>query len=170
MFEKAVDARDADIVDGFGAIAHDAGAEQGFFGDGNVAGAGGNDGDGSFAEDVAVAFDGDDAGTGMEFGGFAEALHGGEDLGIDPGNENVVAGSFLFEHGADDSGDLLRRFALAENDFGEALAESAVMVDFGEAEVFKREMLKTLDGGGGGQFPALHSLQNLQKILMVHSI
>jgi len=170
MLEQAVDTGDADVVNGFGAIAHGAGAEEGFFGDGNIAGAGGDDGDGSFAENFGIAFDGDDAAAGMELGGFSESFDGSEDFGVDAGNEDVMVRAFFFEHGADDSGDLLRRFAFAEDDLGETLAEGAMMIDFGEAEVFKREMLEALDGGGGGELSTLHSLQNLQKILMVHSI
>lgn len=106
----------------------------------------------------------------MKVGGFADALHGGEDFGVDASDENVVAGGFLFEHGAGDPGDLLRSFALPEDDFGEALTQRAMMVDFGEAQIFKRKMLEALEGSAAGQFPALHRLQNFQKILMIHSI
>ncbi len=66
MFQQAVDAGDADVVEMLDAIAHEAGGEQGFFGDGNIAGAGGDHRDGAFAGDFFVAFDGDGAGERME--------------------------------------------------------------------------------------------------------
>ena len=169
MVEEAVNAGDADVVDGFGVVSHHARAEQGFFGDGNVAGACGDDGDGAFPQNLIIALDGDYAGIGMKFGGFAEAFYGSEDFGVHSSDQDIVAGGLL-EHGADDSGDLLGRFAFSEDDFGEALAERAVMIDFGEAQVFKGEMLEALDGGVAGQFPALDGLQNFQNILLIHSI
>ena len=47
MIEEAVNAGDANVVEVLGAITHHSGGEQGFFGDGDVAGASGNDEDSS---------------------------------------------------------------------------------------------------------------------------
>ncbi|HEX2664074.1 MAG TPA: hypothetical protein VHM93_14670, partial [Candidatus Acidoferrum sp.] len=69
---------------------------------------------------------------------------------------------FLLEHGADDCGDLLRRFAFGKDDFGKALAESAVMIDFSEAEVLKRQGLEPFNGRAGREFSALDPFQNFQ--------
>jgi hypothetical protein len=50
----------------------------------------------------------------------------------------------------EDFGYLSRGFALAENHFGHALAEDAVVVELGKAQVFEGEMAKALDGFVGG--------------------
>ena len=103
----------------------------------------------------------------MELGrarGFAISLfHGGEDFGVGAGDENVVARVSLLEHGADDFGDLLRRFAFGKDDFGEALTQGAMMVHFGEAEVLERKMLQALDGCAWRELPALYGFQNFQQ-------
>jgi hypothetical protein len=67
------------------------------------------------------------------------------------------------EHGADDFGDLLRRFAFGENDFGKTLSERAVMVHFGEAEILKRQMLEPLDRRSRREVSALHGFQKFQQ-------
>lgn len=102
----------------------------------------------------------------MEFGcsgSFAVGFfHGGEDSPVGAGDENVVARIFLLEHGADDFGNLLRRFAFGKDNFGKALTESAVMIDFSEAEVLKRQVLEPFNGRAGREFSALHRFQNFQ--------
>jgi len=167
MLEQAMNAGDTDVVELVDAIAHHARGEQSFFGDGNVAGASGDDKDQAFAGDFAAALDGDDAREGMKLRGargFSIGFfHGGEDFGVGASDENVVARVFLLEHGADDFGGLLRRFAFGENDFGKALAEGAVMVDFGKAEVLERQMLESLDRRSRREVSALHGFQNFQQ-------
>ena len=162
-----MNAGDTDVVELIDAIAHHARGEESFLGNGNVAGTGGNDEDQAFARDFAAAFDGDDAGERMKLRGARgfpiSFFHGGEDFGVGAGDENVVPRVFLLEHGADDFGDLLRRFAFGENDFREALTLGAMMVHLGEAEVLKRQVLEAFDGRGGREFPPLHGFQKFQQ-------
>ena len=80
MVQEAVDAGDAYVVEAGHAIAHKLGGEDGFFGYGNVAGAGGNYGDGAFAGDLVIALDSYCAGKSVEFCGAMEAFNGGEDF------------------------------------------------------------------------------------------
>jgi hypothetical protein len=154
-----VDASHAYVVKVLDAVAHGAGGQDGFFGYGNVTGTGGDYEDGAFARDFGAAFDGDYAGEGMEFGGRAwrsfarlQSADGGEDFFVGAGDKDVVAAVAVAQHGADDCGDLLGSFAFAEDDFGVALAEGAVVVDFSEAQVFEGEVFQALDGAGWGEF------------------
>jgi hypothetical protein len=174
MFEQAMNARDADVVELIDAVAHHAGREQGFFGYGNVAGASGDDENQAFARDLAPTLDGDDAGERVELRGVGTLsvgfFHGGENFSVGASDENIVARVFLLEHGADDFSDLLRRFAFGENDFGEALTQSAMMVDFGKTQVLKRQVLEALDGPVGRELPGLYGFQNFQQFRLMHAI
>jgi len=162
MFEEAVDARDANVVEVFDAVAHQAGRKEGFFGNRNVAGAGRDDEDGSLPGDFGAAFDGDDAGELMELRCFGKLADGREDSFVGTRDQNVVARALFSEQRTDDGHYLRWRLSLAEDDFGKALAESAVMVHFREAQVFERKMLQTLDGARGREFPGMHGFQNFQ--------
>ena len=64
--QQAVDAGDAYVEDVFDLIAHESSGKHGFFGNGNIAGAGGDHRDDAFARRSFVAFDGDSAGERME--------------------------------------------------------------------------------------------------------
>ena len=55
--------------------------------------------------------------------------------------EQHVAG--LGQQRCGDGGDLVGCFALAENDFRHAVAQGAMVVDFGETEIFKRQVPQT---------------------------
>jgi hypothetical protein len=61
--------------------------------------------------------------------------------GVGAGDEQVVAGG---DDALGDGGYLFRRFSGAENDFGKALPDAAVMVDPGEAEVLERRLAQNL--------------------------
>ena len=102
----------------------------------------------------------------MEFdcaGGFAVgSFHGGEDSPVPAGDEDIVARVFFLEHGSDDFGNLFRGLSFGKHNFGKTLAESAVMVNFGKAEILQRQVLEPLDGRAGREFSALHSFQNFQ--------
>jgi hypothetical protein len=53
-----------------------------------------------------------------------------------------------------DRGHLLRRLAHAEHDFREAVAQAAMVIDLGEAEVFVGEETQALDSGGDADVAA----------------
>ena len=162
MIEEAVDAGDANVVEVFNAVPHQARGEKGLFCNGDVAGAGGDDKDGSLPGDFRAAFDGDDAGELMELRCFGKLLDGREHFRAGTRDQNVVARALFSEQRTDDGHYLRWRLSLAEDDFGKALAESAVMVHFREAQVFERKMLQTLDCAGGREFPSMHGFQNFQ--------
>jgi hypothetical protein len=62
---------------------------------------------------------------------------------------------------AEDFRDLPRRLSLAEDHLRHALAEGAMVVDFGKAEVLKGQVAQALDGFIGRQFPLSHLLKQL---------
>lgn len=85
----------------------------------------------------------------MKFCGASDAFDGGKHFRIGASDENILGGGFFVGHRADDLGDLRRGLAFAENDFGITLAEGAVVIDFGEADVLEGEMTKKSGGFGG---------------------
>ena len=172
MLEEPVDAGDADVIEMLDAIAHDLRGEQGFFGDRNVAGAGGDDENLAFAGDFAIALDGDDAGEGMKFcnalRGSGGAPDGGEGGGVGASDEYILAAVFGTEHGPGDVSNLLGRFALGEDDFGVALAQCAVMVDLGEAEILEGEMLEAVDGAIGREGAKADEVEEFVEFAFFH--
>jgi len=165
--KEAVNACDADVVEMLDLIAHKLGGGDGFFGDGNVAGAGGHDEDGSFAIAAAIAVKGDGSGERAIFslgnlGSNSVVLlfggAGGEDVGA------FVVGSEVGEY----LGNLSGRFAFAEDDFGHALAKRAVVIEFGEAEVFEGQMTKALDGLIGRELSGPDFVEQLSESVRVH--
>ena len=166
MPEQAVNASDANVVELIYPVAHHARGEKGFFGDGNVAGTGGNDKDQALAGNFAAALNGNDAGERMEFRGARRLavglFDGGEGFSVGTGDENVVVRVFFLKHGADDTSDMLRRLALGEDDFGKTLAQGAMVVDFRETEVLEWKMFKPFNGRAGREFSAPHGFQDFQ--------
>ena len=75
---------------------------------------------------------------------------------------------FALDHGADNFRDLGWRLTFAKNHFGEALAQRTMMIDFGEIDVFKRQVLEAFQSGSGAEFFALNVLQNFQNIFAFH--
>ena len=89
-------------------------------------------------------------------------FYGAENFRAGAGDENVVARVFFLKHGPNDFGDLLRGLSFGKHDFGKTLAQGAVMIDFGKAEILKRQVPEPLEGRAGREFPALDGFQNFQ--------
>ena len=162
-----MNAGDADIVEAVDAVAHELGGELGFFGDGNVAGAGGDDADDPFTSDLAIAFDGDGSGERVKFRCVVQALHGREGFFVGAGDQNILAGVSA-EHAFGDFGDLAGRFAFAENNFGKTLTQSPVMVDFGKSQVFEGQMFQAFDGSFAREFAGANGFHQLHELRFVH--
>ena len=162
-----MNAGDADIVEAVDAVAHELGGELGFFGDGNVAGAGGDDADDAFTSDLAIAFDGDGPGELVKFRCVVQALYGREGFFVGAGDQNILAGVSA-EHAFGDFGDLAGRFAFAEDNFGKTLTESPVMVDFGKSQVFEGQMFQAFDGGFAREFAGANGFHQLHELRFVH--
>ena len=139
--EEAVDAGYAYVVEAGDFGVEELGGDGGLFGDGLVAGAGGEDGDVAGGFGGGGLFEGDGAGLWMVdgCGVLGEDACGGG--GVGAGGEDVDAGG---GHAGEDFGGLLRGFVLGVDDLGEAGAEGAVVIDAGVAEVFVGEVGEAL--------------------------
>lgn len=58
-----------------------------------------------------------------------------------------------------DGGDLRRGFALTQHDLGEGVAQAAMVIDLGEAEVFVREAAQVVEGGVDAQRAGRYSAE-----------
>jgi hypothetical protein len=77
---------------------------------------------------------------------------------------------FFLEHGADNPRDLQRRFAFAKNHLGKTLAKRPVVIDLGETQVLKGQMLQAIGSFLGRKSPELHQFQNFQQFLLIHIV
>ena len=77
----------------------------------------------------------------MKLGNAANPFDGSKCLGVGSGNQNVLLRSFLAHHGPDDCRNLRRGLAFSKNHFGITLAQSPMMIDFGEAQIFTGQVL-----------------------------
>src|SRR6202020_1200006 len=112
------------------------------FGDGNVAGAGGDDGNGPFTVLLRIALQNDGA---REFAILDAAdflFYGRELFSVGAGGENIAA---MFGEARENLRDLHWCFTFTENNLRHACAQGAMMIDLGEAEIFKRQMAQAGD-------------------------
>jgi len=137
--EEAVKAGDADVGDGDGGDGHGAEGDHRFGGDGGVGGAGGDDGDGwpcwGRVEELWWIDEGS-AGSLIDEGGGEIDEKGVELIFGGAGGEDwiLVGGEAL-----GDFADLLGGFAGAEDGFGVAAAQGAVVVEGGEGKLLEGE-------------------------------
>ncbi len=141
MGEKAVNASDSYVVEMLDAVAHEFGGDDGFFGYGNVAGSGGDDRDDAFAVALAITLERDGSGQRAVFG-FGDL--GGDGFVLLFGGASGEDVSSMLGKTGEDGGNLSGRFPFAENHFGHAYAERAVVIDLGESQIFERQMAETL--------------------------
>jgi len=76
----------------------------------------------------------------------------------------------MFSETGENMGNLLWRLALAEDDLGRSLPERSMMIDFGEAQVFERQVAQTFEGMVGGEATATNLTQQTAEGLGVHTI
>ena len=96
------------------------------------------------------------------------AFHGGKNLIVGAGHQDVVPRIFLAQHSARDFRHLLRCFPFAQNDFGKTLAELALVIHFGEVKIFEGKMLQALDGFVRSELAGLHRFQNFTQFRLIH--
>jgi hypothetical protein len=104
----------------------------------------------------------------MEFRSSGSAADGGVDVPVGAGDEDVLLGAFHAKHAADDLRDLLRGLAAAEDHFRVALPQRAMVVNFGEAEVFEGHVAQTVEGLSGGQATSAELFQKAANVTFVH--
>ena len=179
MGKKAMDARHSDVVKRLDVVAHEFGSDDGFLGDGNVAGSGGDDGDGALRASLTplgavsaargvVATQCDAAGERTIFGLWNLCRNGAELLFGGAGGEDIALGMMRGEV-REDLGDLCGSFALAEDDFGHSVAQGAMVVELGKAEVFEGKMAKALDGFIRRELFRTHFLEEFVEGISIHA-
>ena len=142
--EEAVQARNTDIVDALDGVAHDFGGHGGFFSDGNIAGAGGEDTNLPRMPRMGALADRDAASLFVVDGVRKFGLENSGVLRGDAGDEEAA---FALQEGCTDFQNLLRRFARAEDYFGETFAKGAMGVDLRELEVDYLRHLECMEDG-----------------------
>src|SRR5580698_1839555 len=148
-----------DVVKMLNVVAHDFGGGDGFFGHGNVTGAGGNDGDGAFSVFLVIALE--DDGT-RQFAIFCLAdffSYGCELLFGGAGGQDVTA---MLGQAGKNLRYLCRGLALAEYDFRHPRAQRAMVIELGESEVFKRQMAQAGHGLVGRELSAANLLEEFE--------
>src|SRR5262245_65652338 len=101
----------------------------------------------------------------MKFEAGAQLLELGDLVNVQTGNQNIRLAP---AHGAHNSGNVTRSFSLAEDDFGKTTPQGAMMIDFGYAEIFERQVTQTSDSLRNRQFLLAHMLQQLFETFGVH--
>ena len=91
-----------------------------------------------------------------------DPLHPGRHGAVGAGDEDVFR---ALQHLPDDLLDLLRRFPGGIHRLRHPLPQLPVVIDLGEVQVFKRQMLQPLDGILRLQFPFLDSLKQSLDLL-----
>jgi len=167
MCEQAMDARDSNVVKRLNLVAHELGGNDGFFGDGNVAGSGRDDGDDALVAVISaarriVAVKRDAASDRAIFGLWHLGRNGMELLLGSPRGENVGVGVMSREAG-EDLRHLSGRFALTEDDFGHSLTQGTMMIELGEAEVFEGEVAKAVESFVGGKLTGADLVEQLSE-------
>lgn len=167
--EESVEAGDADVGEEPDVAVPGLGGDAGFLGDGEVAGAGGDDDD--VAERGAGVNRGRDAegsaeGVVLALGELALEELGG--VGREAGGEGAVSVAL---EGVDDGDDLFGGFALPEDDLGEAAAHAAVEIDLGEVAGFVVEggPAESVEGVLGGEGAVSMLLEEVGKLVGIHA-
>jgi len=161
-----VDAGYAYVVKAGDASVEEPGSDSGLFGDGKVAGSGADYGD--MAARVGLGLlEGDgsglwvmDRGWDCDKDGFGRGLigSGGEDVGAGGG------------HAGEDFGYLRGALSSRVDNFGQAGAKAAVVIDAGVAEVFVGKVSEALGCGLWGEIAAFDRGQKFEKGGFVHCL
>jgi hypothetical protein len=74
------------------------------------------------------------------------APNGPKDGSVRASDKNILPAGFVAQHGLNNFCDLPGCFPFPKNDFGISLAQRAVMIHFGEAQILKRQILQPGNG------------------------
>ncbi len=164
--QQAMNAGDSDVVKMFDFVAHEFGGDDGFFGDRDVAGSGGDHGDDALAVLHGIALQNDGARELAKFRGANFFLDRCKLLFVGPRGQDIAP---VFGEAREDFCDLSRSLAFSEDDFGHADAQGTVMIDFGEAEIFERHMAQARDRIVGLELALSHLFEKLADGFGVHT-
>lgn len=137
-------------------------------GDGEIGGAGGDDGD----EGVVVP--GGEGSRGVEHEGVREVVDEdfgegaadlGELVGVGAGGQD---GEILSGEVTSDLDDVVGVLAGAEDDLGQAAAQGAVVVDRGAVQRLEGKLAKLVGGGVDGRLPGGNGREEMLELVGVH--
>ena len=160
-----MDAGDPHVVNGEDFVAHHLGRHARLLRHRDVTGAGAHDGDLAFAADGPVAPDTNRVAQRKALG-LADLLL--DQLGrllVRTGDEDVLR---VLEQVGGDGNHLLGGLAHGENHFGHAVAQGAVVIDLGEAQVFKRHVAHLLQRRFHRDLAAAHFFQQFVYLFSSH--
>src|SRR2546426_406749 len=98
----------------------------------------------------------------------ADSPDGTIDALVSTSDQDVVLRIFWPDHAASNRGHLFWCLTAPENHFGKALAQRAVMIDFREAEIFRRQVPQPLDCVIDRKSARLQSLEQPPDVPLVH--
>ena len=166
MVEQAVQSGHANIVDTVDLVAHQLCRDRGLLSNGQIGRAGADEADAAkgFAR-KAIHRRG--SGYLVVLTVRDALLQPPEDFGVDARDEEA-AGAFNQPLG--DSDDLFRRLPLAEHDLRQVVAEGAVVVEFGEPQVFVGQMPQAVEGIVYAGFAARDGFQKRAERFLVDDL
>jgi hypothetical protein len=89
-------------------------------------------------------------------------------LGVFDAGAGSKCGAAMGQKLAENRDDVFGALALAEHDFGEAGAQTAVVVDAGEPEIGKRKLGQTLHGGLDFKLSRRHLREKVLESCFIH--
>jgi len=156
--EETMNAGHPDIRNAFDGVSEGFTGHSRFFGDGEITGAGTYDGDGSPRLWRWVVGDGEGARQLIELCFREFRANGFHHRGSTPGTKHIA---LFIAHMLGDSDDLVGCFSFAEDGFGVALTEGAMVVYFCETQIFKGEVLERLERPFRRLLPGSNILQQV---------
>ena len=103
----------------------------------------------------------------MEFHIPVKPAHGAVDSLVGARDQDIVLRSRT-QHHAHDAGHLLGGLPVCVDDLGKTLAQYAVMIDLGKAEIFERQVSQPLGSLGDRQVALLHIIEESANVPVVH--
>ena len=117
-----------------------------------------------------ISLDRNHAGEWMKLRRLAHRSYRRKRLRLRAGHQNIVLRAFLLEHRPHNVAYLLRRLSFCKHNFRKTLPHGPVVVYFCEIQVFKRQMIHTLQRLFRRKLRSFHFFQNFQKLSFFHGL
>jgi hypothetical protein len=160
-----MNAGDAYVGNELDGVAHEARGDHGFFGYGQIAGSGADHGDGSLAGNSGRLGERDGTCCLVELGAGFDGDDGFKHFASGASGENIAAG---LGHAGEDGCYLRGGLASSENHLRHSGAEGAVMIDLGEAEIFKRKIAEAVKGFADGGAALAYFVEQCFNAMAIH--
>ena len=145
VVQQPVQSCNSNVIEKLYTVPHHLCRDDGFFRDGNVASARRDDEDWPFPRDRPVASDANRFGKRMKCCIAPQPSYGAVNPRVGARDQYIVC-RLRTQHPGHDTRNLLRSLPLCVNDLSKALAQSAMVIDLGETEVFEWQMPQSFGG------------------------